>query len=256
MSNNERIRAVLDILAGRSTTAVVAKRLAVPTEEVELWRELYLDAVERNLELPRGLGRFKPLVGALATASTIAAVLAIIAWPESASSQVACTQTLPSPMTTFCADTPALASEVNGNFQQLVSWTEQKVGGFGSNNIDVTGTLSYGSSLRQMENYWGTEFGTGVQSSTLYQRSARNFAWYAGGSHSNSELDPGTGGSRLMSLSSAGLNIASGVSANSVQITGTKRTVVASGTAWASCGNSAVVGVRWNGAGIDVRCSP
>ncbi len=53
-----------------------------------------------------------------------------------------CTQTLPSPLATLCADTPALASDVNGNFQQLVTWVQQKVGTVGSPNVTTTGSVS------------------------------------------------------------------------------------------------------------------
>ncbi len=51
-----------------------------------------------------------------------------------------CAQTLPAPLTTFCGNDPALAGEVNGNFQQLVTWVQQKVGTVGSANVTITGS--------------------------------------------------------------------------------------------------------------------
>lgn len=59
--------------------------------------------------------------------------------------QANCTQTLPSPLVTLCANTPALASDMNGNLQQLVTWVQQKVGTVGSANITTSGSLSAGS---------------------------------------------------------------------------------------------------------------
>lgn len=45
-------------------------------------------------------------------------------------------------LTVFTADSPAIASEVNGNFNQLKTWLEQKVGTVGSANVNVTGTTT------------------------------------------------------------------------------------------------------------------
>jgi hypothetical protein len=45
-------------------------------------------------------------------------------------------------LTVFNADSPAVASQVNGNFNQLRTWLEQKVGAAGSANVSVTGTLN------------------------------------------------------------------------------------------------------------------
>jgi hypothetical protein len=50
-------------------------------------------------------------------------------------------------LTTFAPDTPARAALVNANFQQLVTWIQQKVGTVGSPNVSVTGTTTLGSTL-------------------------------------------------------------------------------------------------------------
>lgn len=62
----------------------------------------------------------------------------------------------------------------------------------------INGTLSFGSTTRQMINLWGTQYGIGVQSNTQYFRSGFDFAWFTGGSHSDARRDPGTGGTRVM----------------------------------------------------------
>jgi hypothetical protein len=54
----------------------------------------------------------------------------------------------------------------------------------------------------------GISLAAGVQHNTLYHRSSANFAWYLGGKHSGTELDPGKesdtkSGTRVMSLTAA-----------------------------------------------------
>jgi len=61
------------------------------------------------------------------------------------------------------------------------------------------GVSRYGHGTRQMLNLWGEEFGIGVQSATLYHRSATAYAWYAGGVHHNDTYQSG-GGTTLMTL--------------------------------------------------------
>jgi len=84
-------------------------------------------------------------------------------------------------------------------------------------NDSFTGTsLSFGSSTRQMLNLWSTSYGIGVQSSTLYCRSASRFSWHRGGSHSDTENDPGSGGTTAMTLdSSSNLTVTGEVTAYS-----------------------------------------
>src|SRR5262249_46546038 len=70
---------------------------------------------------------------------------------------------------------------------------------------------------RQMFNLFGSLYGIGVQTSTLYFRAngavpADGFAWYKGGTHSDNLGDPGAGGTVLMSLRSSGLQVNGSVS--------------------------------------------
>jgi len=71
-----------------------------------------------------------------------------------------------------------------------------------TDNVTISNpaSLSFGSATRQMLNLWSTDYGLGVQSSTLYFRSASRFSWHRGGSHSDSQNDPGSGGSVAMTL--------------------------------------------------------
>jgi hypothetical protein len=76
--------------------------------------------------------------------------------------------------------------------------------------LDAQGCLNFGSQTRQMLNLWNPDFATpgsahygiGVQSATLYARSDFDFCWFRGGSHSDTQSDPG-GGQVVMKLDSA-----------------------------------------------------
>jgi len=72
----------------------------------------------------------------------VAVATALTASPAFAQS---CTQTLPSPLITFCPDSPAQAANVNDNTQQLITWLQQKVGTVGSANVTTTGSITSGS---------------------------------------------------------------------------------------------------------------
>ena len=69
-------------------------------------------------------------------------------------------------------------------------------------NGDFSGSVSFGSSTRQMINLWGTSYGIGIQNSTQYYRTGSGFAWFKGGSHDDDTNDPGTSGALAMKLDS------------------------------------------------------
>jgi hypothetical protein len=72
---------------------------------------------------------------------------------------------------------------------------------------DDTPELSFGSTTRQMLNLYSTTYGLGIQSGTLYQRANTRFSWFRGGTHSDTQNDPGTNGTVLMTLTSGGLTV-------------------------------------------------
>ncbi|TRU87598.1 MAG: hypothetical protein EWV76_06650 [Microcystis novacekii Mn_MB_F_20050700_S1] len=75
---------------------------------------------------------------------------------------------------------------------------EVKVAGNLSVTGSVTGSVSFGSKVRQMLNLWSTNYGIGVQHLTQYFRSDANFAWYKGGSHNDGELNAGGGAVQMV----------------------------------------------------------
>jgi hypothetical protein len=71
-------------------------------------------------------------------------------------------------------------------------------------NSSISGDLSFSVRTRQMINLWGTEYGLGVQANSTYFRSGGDFMWFRRGEHADAQGDPGTGGVRLMRLTSGG----------------------------------------------------
>jgi hypothetical protein len=77
--------------------------------------------------------------------------------------------------------------------------------------VNNPGTISFGSSTRQMINLYGNgisgngNYGIGVQGSTAYFRSGNgNFQWYSGGIHNDNQDNAGSGGTSVMKLDSTG----------------------------------------------------
>ena len=70
----------------------------------------------------------------------------------------------------------------------------------GALNIGTSTNLSFGSATRQMVNLWSTSYGIGVQRATQYFRTGTRFSWHRGVVHSDSENDPGSGGTLAMTL--------------------------------------------------------
>ncbi len=128
----------------------------------------------------------------------------------------------------FSQNQPAIASQVNHNFDQIKEWLEAKVGPTSSGNVTVAGTMTangatvsvptgrmdFGSSNRQMLSLFGTTAGFGTQTNTLYQRSPANFAWFNGGAHNSTAMAPGSGGSVAMRLEGDNLTVSGDLRSN------------------------------------------
>jgi cytoskeletal protein CcmA (bactofilin family) len=66
--------------------------------------------------------------------------------------------------------------------------------------------INFGSRYGEFLAFW-SPLSVGVQDNTLYQRSTLNFAWYNNGKHSDTQLDPGEGGTKMMSLTDGTLTV-------------------------------------------------
>ena len=74
----------------------------------------------------------------------------------------------------------------------------------GSLDVQDPTTLNFGNVTRQMLNLYNTDYGIGVQTGTLYQRSGSDFSWFKGGTHDDNANAPGSGGIENMRLGSTG----------------------------------------------------
>jgi len=84
----------------------------------------------------------------------------------------------------------------------------------------IAKSINFGNRLGALLTLWNPDYVTGIQPSTFYQRSGKNFAWYKGGQHTDTELDPG-GGSKMMSLTDGNLDVAGAATMTGLNVTGT-----------------------------------
>ncbi len=110
--------AAAELLSAGLTAAQLAEALNVPVPQATTWRDEYVAA---RLAARRRRRR------AFAAGVGVATVLTLVVGRQ-AFSVGSCSQTLPFGLVTLCADEPAVASEVNGNFGLLASWLNDKVG--------------------------------------------------------------------------------------------------------------------------------
>lgn len=144
----------VDSLSTGANTSDVAKSLGADAKLLEAVRLAV--AVLEHRAAARNRRRLK-WAGALAVTFIVAG--SMVAVPVLA--QANCAQTLPSPLVTLCADTPALAADMNGNLQQLVTWIQQKTGTVGSPNLTTTGTITGGALTAASVTTAGTVTATG-----------------------------------------------------------------------------------------------
>jgi hypothetical protein len=78
--------------------------------------------------------------------------------------------------------------------------------GVNIDNLQVAKNISFTNHTGELLTLWSPEYSVGIQPYTLYARSYKNFAWYKGGKHTDTELDPG-GGTKMMSLSDGSLTV-------------------------------------------------
>ena len=95
-------------------------------------------------------------------------------------------------------------------------------------NAEIGGFLNFASQDGQRINLWGTgpnaPYGIGIQTNTMYFRTAVHYAWYLGGTHGGGEWNPGAGGTLVMALNSSGnLGIATSAPVRRLDVNGAAR---------------------------------
>lgn len=126
----ERLQTVNRAIASGRPLEQLSAELGMSLEELVAWRSVY-EAARRDVSRSSK----KRWLGA------VAAIALVLLTPRVMAAGT-CAQTLPAPLITFCADEPALASDVNSNLQQLVNWVQQKVGTVGTADLTTTGNIS------------------------------------------------------------------------------------------------------------------
>lgn len=109
---------VIALLAGEKSAAELAHTHNVERSVVEGWRDGYLSGLRAAESRPRVS---RAAVGALVVGALVFG--APDAWAATCSDP-----RLPSPLKAFCADSPAVAADMNGNFATMVGWVEAKTG--------------------------------------------------------------------------------------------------------------------------------
>ena len=221
------------------------------------------DEVSRQLEMmryARTFARRERRAMNVRLARTTFGVLAVVAlsstvwFVRAANAAGTCAQTLPAPLVTFCADQPALASEVNGDIQGVLNFLTNKTGPLSTSAIttsavtvsgnvtaasgNINGQLVVGSSNSQAIDMFGNSYGMGLQTWTTYFRTGGGFSWFLNGTHvGGNRNDPGAGGTTLMSLDGNGLTLTA-INGRRPAYTATNR--CNTGTCTASCGAGVV----------------
>lgn len=134
---DKRIVDVVQLIAGKLTTAEVAERHHVSPGDVELWAKTYLAGLEGAAAGSRALSRRRwpaVLIGCL--------VVAGLASRVSFANGSTCGETLPGSLQPVCPDEPARASELNQNYRALIAFIEARFGSFSSPDVTVPGGLA------------------------------------------------------------------------------------------------------------------
>lgn len=87
-------------------------------------------------------------------------------------------------------------------------------------DLNVDRDLAFGARTGQMINLYRTQYAIGIQSSTQYFRTNSHFAWFRGGSHSDTQFDPGAGGVAVMVIAGNNVGIGTPSPAARLQVAG------------------------------------
>lgn len=137
MNVNERIDAMTDAVTSGRPLAEVAAERGIPLNDLEVWAALY-GAATREVK-QRSQRRWRGVAIALAATAGLAGGLAFAG---------SCASILPAPLVTMCQDEPALASEINSNFQTVRNWILSPPGPVSAtSSVSATTSITAGTSV-------------------------------------------------------------------------------------------------------------
>ena len=122
MSSSSAQADLVSLIAGEIDAATLASRHGVTEEEALRWRSIFVAGMKAGVGGRTASRRLPYRVMGL-----LSAVLATAAFAQ---------------LAVFSPNSPALATEVNGNFIQLKAWLETKVGPVTNTNITTTGSVT------------------------------------------------------------------------------------------------------------------
>jgi hypothetical protein len=129
------------LVAGEVSVEALAARHGVSQADVSSWRAAFVEGMRAGAAGRSGARRLNPRW------AVAAIVLGSVAFAQ---------------LTTFTANSPAVASQVNANFTQLKTWLEQKVGVAGTAAVTITG----GATITGATNITGATAVTGTLSTS------------------------------------------------------------------------------------------
>ena len=141
---HSRIGTLDALAAGTLTLSEAAARLQVSEAQVHEWAQLVSLTRELAAHDVPASARPQPHFRRALVSVIVALVAGFSVWvSRPAWGQVLCAQTLPAPLKTFCANSPAVATDVNANFQGVVDAIIAKTGSFSaSRNIVTPGSIT------------------------------------------------------------------------------------------------------------------
>ena len=146
-TDEAKLELVLEVLAGTQPAATTAQRHGVDPAELESWRSLYVEGLRRGSRLSGGsvLARMRRATRRhpLPCVAGVLAALGVLLAPLTALSEnpPGCTQADSPDLCQFQAGEPAVALEVNSNFDKVVGWLQEKVGLVGDSTVTASGDI-------------------------------------------------------------------------------------------------------------------
>ncbi|MEB3151555.1 MAG: hypothetical protein VKL60_21385, partial [Sphaerospermopsis sp.] len=84
----------------------------------------------------------------------------------------------------------------------------------------ISGNVGFSTSVNQKINLFNNDYGIGIQNSTQYFRTGKNFAWYKGGIHDDGELNAGSAGTVQMVIKDGNVGIGTTSPSEKLQVDG------------------------------------
>ncbi len=130
MTEQQRLEVVLDLLEGKTSAEQLALKHSVAASDLLAWRALYLAGLRQANAARVSPPRLRWGMKAGGVAAAVVIMVGGAAWAQ---------------LIPMVANAPALASDVNSNFNQLQTWLVSKVGTASDSRIRIANSEDVGS---------------------------------------------------------------------------------------------------------------